>query len=302
MRCAAWPGWRVGLLLFAVATSNSAATAGLLPVSGTMTTVTISAGFSSPDVVTIGGNPAGNTNTTQTLTNLNIPTGPPVSADPNSPVTFFNSSNNNLTSANFGAALLTDNPNPGAFLTFAGGTPGTGISQLINSDPSPGTAQLKIQFQSQWLVDAGGFGGPIYGGYNIPISGTVSTSVELILTLSVEIRDSANNVVLASVPFSIDKLITTPGDYSLLLSDSAQIQTGAIAAGDNVDINGTITFNATDAGAPSSINTADGLELFLADSPNPVPEPASLALLAVASGAWLGRRWHRRKQTAGSAA
>src|SRR5579862_6659322 len=100
MRWTQWPGRRNLLFfsLFALTLGNSAAQADLMPITGSMTQVTVVAGFSSPTP-----------SSPQTFTNLPIsPGSPPVSQDPNSPVNFVNTPNSNMTTAVFGAAQVTN--------------------------------------------------------------------------------------------------------------------------------------------------------------------------------------------------
>jgi hypothetical protein len=306
MRCTIWPGWRISLLrlllLLAITSSQSAATAGLVPIDGSssLTSVVQIAGFPVP--------PNGATLTADMTNNpaLTFPSGLLGATVTSSLAQDKGGGHIDQSVATISAGRFAD---PGT--ASVGFGPGTGVTQFVPSGQTHNQAQLKIQFTALWQNQgASPITAPMTGGYNIPLIMDVALggNVELQVSMTITVYDSSmkpigSQTISPLVPYT-NSTATNGTPFTTTLTDSEPLTIPTIDINGYVGISGTIEFDATNdaPGSDISIPSDSVAELFAPEGPSQVPEPGSLALLGVMSGMWLGRAWHRRKQRAAEVA
>lgn len=149
---------------------------------------------------------------------------------------------------------------------------GTGISQTA---PGGGVApaSLRIDFDVDFLLDAGGFGPPVFEFGYFPLVGTVGGGAGDFVKFTASATFTSTALGKAFGPgINLNFLNFAPGPFTNIQS-FVSAPLGPLPAMDTVNIKGFIEFQALNQSGPSDIafSSAGGF--------NPIPEPATMFLL-----------------------
>src|SRR4051812_17292201 len=161
---------------------------------------------------------------------------------------------------------------------------GTGVTQTDPINAYPGKSSLRLDVDLDWNVTAGGFG-PLANGYaslNTGVVVGVNGSAELLINLN--FLDQNDRPL--RTPWTLDKLYTVAGTYNDIFSTSRVLGGGALPAGSQLHILGTIEFRASNADSPSRF---DALRAEVGGT------PPTAKFITDAQGSWFDRaNWEQQ--------
>lgn len=150
---------------------------------------------------------------------------------------------------------------------------GTGIGQTAPGGGVGVPASLRIEFNVDFLLDAGGFGPPVFEVGYFPLVGNVGGGAGDFVKFTASATFTSKGLKKVFGPgINLNFLNVTAGPFANIQS-FVSAPLGPLPANDTVNIKGFIEFQALNQSGPSDIafSSAGGF--------NPIPEPATMFLL-----------------------